>query len=38
MVGIKSFKSLKDGRVLIETGNSEEANLLSSSETNVGTI
>jgi len=30
-VGVKSFKSLKDGRVLIETGTSEEANLLSSS-------
>jgi hypothetical protein len=29
-VGVKSFKSLKDGRVLIETGTSEEANLLSS--------
>ena len=30
-VGVKSFKSLKDGRVLIETGTSEKANLLSSS-------
>jgi hypothetical protein len=30
-VGVKSFKSLKDGRVLIETGTSEETNLLSSS-------
>ena len=30
-VGVKSFKSLKDGRVLIETGTSEAANLLSSS-------
>jgi len=29
--GVKSFKPLKDGRVLIETGTSEEANLLSSS-------
>jgi hypothetical protein len=27
--GVKSFKSLKDGRVLIETGTSEEVNLLS---------
>jgi len=30
-VGVKSFKSLKDGRVLIETGVSEEATLLGSS-------
>jgi len=30
-VGVKSFKSLKDGRVLIETGTSEEANLQVSS-------
>ena len=30
-VGVKSFKSLKDGRVLIETGTPEEAILLSSS-------
>ena len=30
-VGVKSFKSLKDGRVLIETGTPEEVNLLSSS-------
>ena len=30
-VGVKSFKSLKDGRILIETGTSEKANLLSSS-------
>jgi len=30
-VGVKSFKSLKDGRVLIETGTSDEANLLSAS-------
>jgi hypothetical protein len=30
-VGVKSFKSLKDGRVLIEIGTSEEPNLLSSS-------
>ena len=29
--GVKSFKSLKDGRVLIETGTQEEVNLLSSS-------
>ena len=29
-VGIKSFKSMKDGRVLIETGTQEEINLLSS--------
>ena len=28
-VEVKSFKSLKDGRVLIETGTSEEANLFS---------
>jgi hypothetical protein len=30
-VGVKSFKSLKDGRVLIETGTQEEAKLLSDS-------
>ena len=30
-VGVRSFKSLKDGRVLIETGTPEEVNLLSSS-------
>jgi hypothetical protein len=30
-VGVKSIKSLKDGRILIETGTPEEANLLSSS-------
>jgi hypothetical protein len=30
-VGVKSVKSLKDGRVLIETGTSEEAKLLSDS-------
>jgi hypothetical protein len=30
-VGVKSFKSLKDGRVLIETGTPEEPDLLSSS-------
>jgi hypothetical protein len=30
-VGIKSFKSLKDGRVLIEAGTSEEMKLLSTS-------
>jgi hypothetical protein len=30
-VGIKSFKTLKEGMVLIETGTPEEANLLSSS-------
>jgi len=29
-VGVKSFKSLKDGTVLIETGTSEEDKLLSS--------
>jgi hypothetical protein len=29
-VGIKSFKSMKDGRVLIEAGTQEEINLLSS--------
>jgi hypothetical protein len=32
-IGVKSIKSLKDGRVLIETGISEEANLLSISIT-----
>jgi len=31
IVGIKSFKSLKDGQVLIEAGTSEEIKLLSSS-------
>jgi hypothetical protein len=30
-VGVKSFKSLKNGRVLIETGTSEEANVLTAS-------
>jgi hypothetical protein len=30
-VGVKSFKSLKDGRVLIEAGTSEEINLLNTS-------
>jgi hypothetical protein len=30
-VGVKSYKSLKDGRVLIETGTSEESNLHTSS-------
>jgi len=38
-VGVKSFKSLKDGRALIETGTSEEANYLApQSGTNAGTI
>ena len=32
-VGIKSFKSMKDGRVLIEAGTQEEINLLSSTIT-----
>ena len=30
-VGVKSLKSMKDGRVLIETGTSEEATFLGSS-------
>jgi len=38
-VGAKSFKSLKDGRVLIEIGTPQEANLqFSSIRTNEGTI
>jgi hypothetical protein len=37
-VGIKSFKFLKDGRVLIEAGSLDEINLLCTlSATNVGT-
>ena len=33
-VGIKSFKSVKDGRVLIEAGSSNEINLLSTTISN----